>query len=293
MILDTDFKIKFDGDQHQIDANVLINNLIHISTIIQEINRNLDTDKKIDIKINALEKGSFLVHIDLIETTFQSLKNLLTKENLETTGTIIGLLVGIIDLGVFLKGEFAKDKKQVGDKIQIKNKNGEIFYVENLVQNIYENNTIVRNSLNKTFEALEQDPSITAYEITDRNEKPLTIVPRKDFKSFSFDSSTIIESEKKFTVEATLNIKRISFDRKLKSDFYYKGNSISVKINDPEFYERVDKGESFSKGDTLIVQLEIKQLFDTSVNTYINKSYKIKKIIDHIKRDEQSSLDFQ
>ena len=79
----TDFKIRFDGEQNQIDANTLINSLIHTTSIIQELNRNLESGKKIDVKIKALEKGSFLVHIDIIETSLQSLKTLLTKENIE------------------------------------------------------------------------------------------------------------------------------------------------------------------------------------------------------------------
>ena len=58
-----------------------------------------------------------------------------------------------------------------------------------------------------------------------------------------------------------------------------------------EFYKRVDKGESFSKGDVLEVELEIKQVFESSVNTFINKSYKIKRIINHEKREEQGKLD--
>ena len=59
----------------------------------------------------------------------------------------------------------------------------------------------------------------------------------------------------------TLNIIRISFDDKLKSDFYFKGNKISVKISDPDFQKRIDNGESFAKGDILEVELEIKQKF--------------------------------
>ena len=122
-ILDTDFKIKFDGEKHQIDANLLVNNLIHTTTIIQEINRNLDSGKKIDIKIKALEKGSFLIHIELIETAFDSFKNLLTRENIETGGAIIGAFVGLIELKRFLKGKEPKSKKAKGNKVKIENEN--------------------------------------------------------------------------------------------------------------------------------------------------------------------------
>lgn len=291
-VLDIDFKIKFDGEKHQIDANLLVNNLIHTTTIIQELNRNLDSGKKIEIKIKALEKGSFLIHLELIETVLDGLKNLLTRENAETAGAIIGAFVGIIELKKFLKGKEPKSKEISGNKVKIKNEKGDVLYVENFVQNIYQNNTVIKDALSQSFESLENDNSITGYEVTDKKEKPLVRVDREEFEYMSLKSDEILDGERITTVAATLNIIRISFDDKLKSDFYFKGNKVSVKINDPEFYERVDKGESFAKGDTLEVELEIKQVFENSVNTFINKSYKVNRIIRHIRRDEQSKLDF-
>lgn len=291
-ILDTDFKIKFDGEKHQIDANLLVNNLIHTTTIIQELNRNLDSGKRIEIKIKALEKGSFLIHIDLIETVLDGLKNLLTRENAETAGAIIGAFVGLIELKKFLKGKEPKSKESSGNKVKIENEKGDVIYVENFIQNIYQNNTVVKDALSQSFETLENDSSITGYEVTDKNEKPLVRVDRNEFEYMSLKSDEILDGERITTIAATLNIIRISFEDKLKSDFYFKGNKISVKINDPEFYERVDKGESFAKGDILEVELEIKQVFESSVNTFINKSYKVNRIIRHIGRNEQSKLDF-
>jgi len=291
-ILDTDFKIKFDGEKHQIDANLLVNNLIHTTTIIQELNRNLDSGKRIEIKIKALEKGSFLIHIDLIETVLDGLKNLLTRENADTAGAIISAFVGLIELKKFLKGKEPKSKESSGNKVKIENDKGDVIYVENFVQNIYQNNTIVKDALSQSFETLENDSSITGYEVTDKNEKPLVRVDRNEFEYMSLKSDEILDGERITTIAATLNIIRISFEDKLKSDFYFKGNKISVKINDPEFYERVDKGESFAKGDILEVELEIKQVFESSVNTFINKSYKVNRIIRHIGRNEQSKLDF-
>lgn len=291
-ILDTDFKIKFDGEQHQIDANLLVNNLIHTTSIIQELNRNLDSGKKVEVKIKALEKGSFLIHIDLVESVFDLAKNLLTKENIVFGGVIITALVDLIAIKVHLKGKEPKSKEFSGGKVKIENEKGDILYIDNFVQNIYENNTIVRDALSQSFETLENDNSITGYEITDKNEKPLIRVDRDEFEYLSQKSEEVLEGEKNIVVAATLNIIRISFDDKLKSDFYFKGNKISVKIKDPDFQKRIDNGESFAKGDILEVELEIKQKFDKSVNTFINKSYKINRITNHILRNEQSKFDF-
>lgn len=290
--MNSDFKIKFDGEQHQIDANLLVNNLVHMTSIIQELNRNLDSGKSVDIRIKALEKGSFLIHIELVETTINSLKTLLTRENFNTAGSIIGGVVGLIELKKHLLGQEPKSKEIKGDKIKIENINGDVIYIENFVNNVYENNTVIKEALSKSFETLENDSSVTAYEITDKNEKPLVRVRKDEFEYLSSKSEKITPGERIITETAILNIIRISFDDKLQSDFYYKGNKISVKISDPNFQVRIDNGESFAKGDILEVELEIKQKFDNSVNTHINKSYKINKILNHKLRDEQSRIDF-
>ena len=102
-----------------------------------------------------------------------------------------------------------------------------------------------------------------------------------------------IDENEKFIIELTrLNIVRLSFDKSLKWDFYYRGNKISAKIKDPNFYEIIDNGESFAKGDVLEVELQINQLFDETVNTFINKSFQINRIINHYKRAEQKKIDF-
>jgi hypothetical protein len=291
-IHDSEFKIKFDGEHHQIDVNVLINNLIHTSTIIQAINAQSDSDKKIEIKIKALEKGSFLVHVDLIETTLDSLKNIFTKENTEYAATIIGGFAGTIEIYKFLKGKKEKSKTIEGNNVKIENENGDVIYVENFINILYET-PIIKEALTQSFSELENDQSITGYEITDKEEKPLIRVAREEFEYLSVKSEEILNDEKIITKSAKLNIVRVSFDDKLSWEFYFKGNKITAKIDDPDFQKRIDKGEAFAKGDILDVELSIKQKFDTSVNTFINKSYKIKKIINHIKRNENLKIDFE
>lgn len=93
---------------------------------------------------------------------------------------------------------------------------------------------------------------------------------------------------------AMLNIVRLSFDKNQKWEFYYEGNKISAKISeDDDFLKRIDNGEQFAKGDSLEVVLEIRQEFDKSVNTFVNKAYKVLRIIDHIPRPSQSKMDFE
>ena len=290
---DNNFKIKFDGQQHQVDAQILISSLIHTTTVIHELNRQFNTGKKIEIKVKALEKGSFLIHIELLETALDILKNLLTKENLLFASGIISGLVGLIELKQHLKGKKPKEINRLESTTIIINENDEILNINSDIYNIYETNIIINDALSQNFDVLDNDPAITAFEITDKHENPYIRVERKDFKDLT-QKSEIIDENKKSIIELTrLNIVRLSFEENLKWDFYYRGNKISARITDPNFYELIDKGESFAKGDTLEVELQINQLFDESVNTYINKSYQINRIINHYKRSEQMKIDFE
>jgi hypothetical protein len=292
-IIGNDFKIKFDGQQHQVDANVLVSSLIHTTTIVQEVNRYLNSGKRIEIKVKALEKGSFLCHIELVETTLDSLKNLLTKENIEVGAAIVGAVVGLIELKKFLKGKKAKEVQKQGDRTKIVNKDGNVLIIENATFNIYENSPVVKDALAQNFDALNNDPAITGFEITDKNENALVRVDKSEFVDLSQKSEEVEEGERKIVEAATVNVVRVSFEESLKWDFYYRGIKISAKIADPSFYELIDKGEAFAKGDVLEVELQINQKFDESVNTFVTKSYTVNKIVRHLSRNEQQKINFK
>ena len=291
--IDNNFKIKFDGQEHQLDANTLINSLIHISSIIQEVNSYYNSGKKIEIKIKALEKGSFLINIELVESALEHLKNLLTKDNVEYAAAIIGSVIGLVELKKFLKGKKAKSvDEKTNEKVRIENEEVEVIYIENFTYNIYQNSPIIKDALAQNFETLDNDPNITAFEITDKNEVPLIRVEKVEFDGMSIKSDEITNGERVLIEAANLNILRLSFEGNLKWDFYYKGNKISAKILDKTFYELIDKGQSFAKGDILEVELQINQIWEEAVNTFINKSYSVTKILRHIPRNEQGKLDF-
>lgn len=292
-LLSNDFKIKFDGEKHQIDANVLINNLIHISNIIQELNRNLDSGKHIDIVIKSLDKGSFLVHVELMETVVESIKNIFTSENVFYSSALIAGLVGVIDLAKFLKKDKNPTITEIGDKVKLKDSSGNTIIVGSNIYNIYQNSPVIKEAISSNFRTLDSDPNITGFEITDKDENVLVEVDKSEFDDLASLSSIKIQNDDRIISEKVhVVIIRPSFDENLKWDFLYRGNKKSAKINDPEFKLRIDKGEPFAKGDVLEIDLQITQSYDSTLDAYKDKSYQVNKIYDHIKRNEQSKLDF-
>lgn len=287
-----DFKIKFDSQRHQISANVLVSSLVHMTSVIQVLNTELNAGKKVDITIKALEKGSFLIHIGLIETALDGLRNLFTKENLDSTSELVTGFVGLIELHRFLRGKREKKNTPEGNKVKIENNHGKIIYVEKLVYNTYNNNPTVPDALSESFKTMQDDDSITGYEVKNKEEETLIRVEHEEFDPLSKKSERLDDDEKIITQVATLSIVRVSFDSKLKWEFYFEKNKITASIDDPSFHKRVDAGEAFAKGDGLKVELEIRQRLDPSINTFVNRSYRVVKIIDHMKKGELPNLDF-
>ena len=92
-----EFKIAYQGKLPQVDATTFIVSLTNITTIIESINKDLVTGKKIEIKIKGLEKGSFLVHLQLlVESIQETVINYFTHQNIATTALIIQAFVNML-----------------------------------------------------------------------------------------------------------------------------------------------------------------------------------------------------
>ncbi|WP_345162451.1 hypothetical protein [Pontibacter saemangeumensis] len=289
--VDNEFKVKFDGELHEIDANTFVNYLIHLNSIIQEVNRELKPETKIDVKIKALERGSFLVHIELIRNLISSVPGLFNSANLTDAASIVAIVSGLYNLKQFLAGKKPAQETASNNGVTIQNQNGGTLTVTNHVYNIYTTNFTVNEAISKSFQTLENDESIAGFSITDVEEKPIITIPREDFSALSEPNQIIEKDTDTIDVpDAKLSIIKLSFDPKLKSDFYYEGRKITAKVIDQTFYRSIDQGRSFSKGDSLVVVLKIKRVFDQSVNHYIHKGYEVVEVIQHIPREQQQNL---
>jgi hypothetical protein len=71
----------------------------------------------------------------------------------------------------------------------------------------------------------------------------------------------------------------------------YNANSISATIDDDNFFKKILNGEiRFANKDKLETKLEITMSFNKEYDDWENKSYKVIKVIKHIKRKEPQEL---
>lgn len=74
--------------------------------------------------------------------------------------------------------------------------------------------------------------------------------------------------------------------------FVWNGLKIQAYIKDDNFFKRVDSGEKFAKGDSLIADIKVYQIYEHSIGNWINDYYEITEIKKHTSRPEQVELTF-
>lgn len=285
-------KIKFDGQAHQVDAQVFISTLINFSEVVKEVNRESGSDKKIEIKIVATERGSFDAHL-ILQQAVNAIRSEFAIQPVTTIASVVGIVAGIYGLRKWLSTRNVdKTEPQIDNSIKITDTNGDSIVIMGNVYNIYSNNQGVNDAVSNSFATLQEDPSITGLEISDEKEV-LFRADKNDFENLSTKVVVEDENTKKIVKEAAnLTINKIVFEGSgRKWDFVYQGNNISANINDADFFQQIDNGERFAKGDQLQADLEITQVYDEALRVHLNKSYTVVKVVKHIPRDNPEQLD--
>jgi hypothetical protein len=288
----SDIKIKFGGEPNELNVNTLLKSLASLTTVIDEINVQIGGGQKLEIRVRALEKGSFLIHLGLMPMEVLEM----IKANWETVSKVIATLVNLLNLRKLLRGEKPEKIEEKGNDLIIPSKSGSTVLVDKRTFNIYNSNVRINEALSENFEALKADSSIESFEVQDVEERTLFESPRTEFSDMAVWGQLEIPQEniKIINELATLNIFKLVWDKTRKWEFYYHGNKISAIISDDSFFKMIDKGEAFAKGDSLEVELQFKQKFDTSVNTHITilDSYQVTRVIKHVARPKQEKFDF-
>ena len=141
-------RISFEGQSHQIDANTLINVLTHYSMIISETNKELGYGKDISLKINALEKGSFVIDITLVE---KGLESLFCSNNIHYLKDFVEAIGAIFAVYKICKGKPAKESDTT---INI---NGNINIDRSTIINIYNKIISIKDSISEKIQYFNEN----------------------------------------------------------------------------------------------------------------------------------------
>ncbi|HEY6736945.1 MAG TPA: hypothetical protein VI322_04490 [Candidatus Saccharimonadia bacterium] len=204
-----DLRVVYEGQLQQVDAQTFIYSLMSLSVLIQEVNRELDPDRKVDLKIVALEPGSFIAGINIHDVQ-TAVASLFTNENIQYASSIVTIVGGIFGLKKFLGRDQPQSVNAEGESIQVTNHKGTVQYFDNRTYNIYSKNQAISDAVSSSFAALEEDASVTGFEILDSGEKKIFEAERDDFGDLAIKSEVISADKKDTVVNADLYLEASS-----------------------------------------------------------------------------------
>lgn len=279
--------IKFDGQNHQVDVQTFVYSVLNFTTVIKEVNKK-SGGSPININIKAPEKGSLLV--DLVTNAVNNPTLLNGTTILASTIVIVG---GVYRLHKFISGRKTKEIKTESSSTTITLEDNSTLTIAESIYNIYMTTPAIPESISKNFSALSEDPAVTNFEVSRNGAEKIIEVSKEDYARMSIKQQIDTENSRITIEPANLYIYKVVFEKTdRKWEFYHKGDKISANIFDEDFFKLIDKGESFSKGDQLRVDLQVTQIFDESIGTYVNQSHAVLKVYEHIKRSEPMELPF-
>jgi len=284
---DNTLRIVFEKEQSEVSAELLIGSLMHTSEIIHAINREMGPEKKIDIKIKPFKEGSFEINIEIVE---QACAWLFSSDSFSYVANVVTVTGGIYSLARFLKGRRPKSVKAEGPHNIVTNYLGNVYYVDKRSYQIFNGSQEVRKQMQEQFQELEKFSDITGFRFEGGGETIRT--DREEFSTLGKPIPTTDETpEPRIQVleNISLLILRASFDPKLPWDFLYDGRKISARIKDEEIWKTIDRGESFSKGSRMLVDLEETRTFDAELREYVlgKDSYHVLHFKEHLPASAQ------
>lgn len=269
-------KIIFKGDTGQIDANTLIAAIGHYQFLMEQTNKELGGSKTVQLKVNAIERGSFVIDVAIVEST---LKSLFSGDNVGYVASVITIVMAVYSGYKKLKGRPARTDDE---RKALYVKGDGTTVINQTIVNVY-NQVPVREAINKTLEAADRDDSVEGMVV--ESEHVTAVFPRADFADLiqkSIEPADSAFPDKILTERATMTILALSFEPGARWMFMYRGFKIRISIKDGPLMDEIDRGARFGKGDTIEAVIEIVQRYNPMYQTYENVRYRIAEFIRHI-----------
>ncbi|VXC99104.1 hypothetical protein [Sphingobacterium multivorum] len=290
------FQIVLGGDGHEIDVNTLLVTLSHLNTIVAESNRVLSGGHRdVELKVVANREGSFIIDLTIAANSIgETLKMFFNEKTVSYSSNLITTVGGIYALSKFLKGKKAKEiEKTDGQTVNVTNNNGELKVIKSEVVNVYLDSPKVIQAVSQTMKSLEADESVDSFNFVSKEEK--VTIDRNLFDELANDEKILVDDVNiKKMSNVVLTIVSPDFDFKSKWQCYFAGEKKSFTVSsDALKNEVINNGLKFGVGDSINVDIEIKQEFDPKYNSYVNKGFTIVDYHSFIPKPNQSKLDLK
>lgn len=285
------FLLKYDGAavaSNTMEVSQLAPALMALSDALSGLNQLTNKDNaKVSLQVRALNKGSFIVDLELLQDYLCQLGSLLTGTGVSAycnASTIVASLIEIFTLKKWLDGrkpdhiQISEDHKQVTFELKT-----ETFTISYSAYQGFRNSAI-NSACTQIAAPLSQD-GFDSFSISDTQQ--IAAFTKQDLPALgAAPEDEVLTSH---TAKCVVMIETAAFKDKAKWKVKIGDqNSVFVSIQDEEFLKNIDNGtELFGKGDVLLVDMETKQLLSSGKLTI---QYTITKVHQHKRSPEQLSM---
>lgn len=260
---------------HGISVLALSETLAGFSDLLECLRQEATDSKGIEIKVEALEPGSFEICLNLINLVQSA--SPADKITLITGGVIIlteliRLLTSYLQCKAALGGKKAETVESDGEQSII---NGN-QHVTNQVFNIYTTSQKTAGACSRFTNGIKSDKRITGLELRDQNGEKLLNFNSEQIERLSAPNPYMEEDLRVVRERAALRVNMPSLDCRRQWVCTYHGERVNVVIKDKAFLEMVKSGIfRFANNDPLDVELEIEMRKNLETGLWENRKYTV------------------
>ena len=282
------FVLHFETQRHQLNAYALATSLVGLAEAVREASLLLNPGYSVEVVVEALDQGSFEA---VVKTIFSKTNSVFAQEAAKA------IIYGVIASYIFLKMSGPSEPVIIVNDNSVIVEYGDTKLI--VPRNVYEATKQVEKSkrfegaIGQVFRGAESDTTVTSLRFDPPGGRwPGPKVPRDHFGIFEVQSVT--EDGDKVVIEyAHLEISRAILARgKRKWEFYWRGVKISAPVTDQLFYDKFfARKVTIAPGDVLRAAVRITQRQDPDSGIYINRSYEVIEVLEHLPRLRQQEFD--
>ena len=284
------FVVYFGGAPHEVNTYTFANALVALSDTLREINAQVNPGFALELKLEALSKGSFKARVRELPTTIKGV--LKYGANQMVMPILVAFVYSYLDPN--------KPTITVNDDEVIVQTGRDRVVIPRSAYNAARtlpNRAKVAAQIAKTVEAVSEDPKVASLGILmgdSDDEAPALLIDRDDFKAVLAAATNGEVKTRVIPQEATIHLLKAVLGKADRTwDFVWNGVKITATIGDPVFLaDFIARKYLIGTGDSLEATLMINQVWDDGAQVWLNSAYTVDRVHKFIPGAKPQSLDF-
>lgn len=277
------FHYEISEGRHDIDVMALTKGLGQYCELLNYFSDSINEDAVLNIKVEALNPGSFEVYLKLYELGQSVIGTLVANDLVSCISTVFEMFKQFIELKMLLRSEKA-DKIMVGDNDNVTVIKGDNnIVVVGPVWEAYKGSEAANGFLRGGSSALSSDKNIEGLniqDVTSGKTKDIVTVDRTQLAGLASHNAYLLEETQEVMInDAKLLLMGSNFEFKGKWRFGFGKRTITANIADDDFILKVKNGLlSFRSKDFFTVDMKVIQKALPGSDYWEDKEFVITKV---------------